>query len=81
MSTLVIAINGEQVYFTLQRGNGGRLLLEESGSEQCEGCGDDIVESGFGTFTALNVPPTVGVVRCACGASYPIRRATDRRDV
>ena len=58
-----ICVNGTRIYLCIERN--GIVRLNESNSEQCEGCGDDIMSTGRHES---------GQVVCDCGAAYPIRR-------
>ena len=70
--------NGTTVYVRLRPAN--LLQLADSGSEQCEGCGSDIVESGIATLWGASRirGEVVGTVRCDCGATYNLFRAHGR---
>ena len=64
MTVYKMHINGTTCWFTLRS---GRLRVHEnSSSEQCEGCGVDIAETGVVRGTTS--------VACSCGARYPLTR-------
>jgi len=71
-----IRVNGETVFIIVNRD--GSIGLNESSSEQCEGCGRDIAETGIvdptrDTFKQHLSNPG-GTVHCTeCGTGYSIK--------
>lgn len=65
-TTIEVCCNGERIYFRADEFRRGRLRLEDdSVSEQCEGCGADIAQSGRAAGSWIV---------CDCEAVYPVRR-------
>ncbi len=65
-----IKVNGTRVYLDPEALVDGELFLADADvmSEQCEGCGEDIIQSGTvqrDVFLGLRVA-------CNCGTSYPV---------
>jgi hypothetical protein len=67
MKSSTIRVGGETVWLDGKALRRGEMRLDrESVSQQCDGCGADIAESG-------TVHRHDGVVvRCECGAVYPV---------
>lgn len=85
MTTYEFRCNGEWIFVTVDRG--GQMHLDESGGEQCEGCGADILESGRARlFNERDLPlrgegraATWGTVTCGhCAARYELAPASER---
>lgn len=66
MTSPTIRVGGETLWLDSKALRRGELRLDhESVSQQCDGCGADIAESGA-------VQPDGMVIQCECGAVYPI---------
>ena len=80
--TYEFTCNSELIFVTVDRA--GRMHLDESGGEQCEGCGADILESGtVRLFDDWDMPVKVdgewGTVTCEhCQSRYDLSPASER---
>jgi hypothetical protein len=80
---LAVTVAGETIYLTTR--GGFPRLAEGSSSEQCEGCGADIIESGRVRLYSPRLdakgchPDEVGTLECQhCQTRYQVRHVLVR---